>query len=101
MYAPWERTHYSTDSGWIYADASAHRIASDLVCLIGQEKGHRVIAAGDRNIFYGYGEHGSRYWGERYRTFFDRMEAIQVIKHQPQRLGNLTSFLPRPDSLIM
>ena len=35
MYALWEKPHQSTYSGWIYADASAHRVVSDLAVLIG------------------------------------------------------------------
>lgn len=46
MYAPWERPHTSTESSWIYADASAHRLISDISGLVGQERGHRVVVAG-------------------------------------------------------
>jgi len=63
MYAPWEKPSTKTGSRWIYADASAHRVISDLSVLIGQETGHRILAAGDLNILYGYGENGNAYWG--------------------------------------
>ena len=76
MYSKWESPHATTNSGWIYADASAHRLISDLSVFIGRQKGHRIIAAGDLNILHGYGEGGSPYWGARYRTFFDRFSAI-------------------------
>ena len=84
MYAPWEKPHISTGSGWIYADASAHRAISDLSSLIGQQTGHRLIAAGDLNILYGYGEHGSNYWEARYATVFDRMTALGLVFVGPQ-----------------
>ena len=76
MYGAWERPIDTTGSGWIYADASVHRLISDLSILIGQQRGHRIIAAGDLNILRGYGENGSDYWRARYSTVFDRMEAI-------------------------
>ena len=34
-----------------------------------------MLAAGDLNILYGYGENGSAYWAARYATVFDRMRA--------------------------
>ena len=84
MYGLWERPLESTGSGWIYADASVHRLISDLSALIGREKGHRIIAAGDLNILHGYGEDGSPYWAERYRTIFDRMRALGLLFVGPQ-----------------
>ena len=84
MYALWEKPHRSTGSGWIYADASAHRLVSDLSVLIGQQRSHRIVAAGDLNILYGYGEHGSKYWAARYNTIFKRMEAMGVPFVGPQ-----------------
>jgi hypothetical protein len=76
MYALWERPHQSTGSGWIYADASTHRLISDLAVPVGQRTGHRVLAAGDLDILYGYGEGGSEYWGARYGAVFKRMAAM-------------------------
>jgi exonuclease III len=84
MYALWEKPHPSTGSGWIYADASAHRLISDLAVLIGQQRNHRIIATGDLNILYGYGEGGSKYWAARYDTVFKRMEAMGVPFVGPQ-----------------
>ena len=84
MYGLWERPHRSTNSRWIYADASVHRLISDLSALIGQQGGHRIIAAGDLNILHGYGEEGSRYWGGRYQTIFQRMESLGLIFLGPQ-----------------
>lgn len=84
LYAPWERPHQSTSSSWIYADASAHRLVSDLSMLIGRQHGHRIIAAGDLNILHGYGEEGSSYWAARYKTVFDRMAALGLLFVGPQ-----------------
>ena len=84
MYGLWEKPHRSTGSKWIYADASVHRLISDLAVLIGQQSSHRIIAAGDLNILYGYGEGGSKYWAARYDTVFKRMEATGVPFVGPQ-----------------
>lgn len=84
MYGVWESPHVTTDSGWIYADASAHRLVSDLSNLVGQQRSHRIVAAGDLNILHGYGDHGSAYWASRYATVFDRMTALGLAFVGPQ-----------------
>ena len=84
MYSQWEVPHASTNSNWIYADASVHRLISDLSAFIGRQKGHRIIAAGDLNILHGYGEGGSAYWRDRYQTVFDRFAAIGMRFIGPQ-----------------
>lgn len=84
MYSSWEKPDTSSKSSWIYADASAHRLISDLSMLIGREKGHKIIVAGDLNILYGYGDGGNQYWKSRYETFFSRMEAIGLKFVGPQ-----------------
>jgi endonuclease/exonuclease/phosphatase family metal-dependent hydrolase len=76
IYASWEHPVSHLASRWIYADASAHRIVSDLSALIGTEHGHCLLVAGDWNILRGYGEHGSQYWRARYESVFARMEAL-------------------------
>ena len=68
MYAPWEEPHDSVERPRIYADASVHRVISDLSVFIGQADSHRIIAAGDLNILHGYGERGSEFWASRYAT---------------------------------
>ncbi len=78
MYGAWEKPVRSAGTSWIYADASVHRLISDLSALIGRQRGHKIIAAGDLNVLYGYGEHGSQYWKARYDTVFSRMEALGV-----------------------
>ncbi len=84
MYAVWENPHVSTGSNWIYADASVHRLISDLSSLIGQQTGHRIVAAGDLNVLYGYGEYGNSYWASRYETVFSRMSALGLSFVGPQ-----------------
>ena len=84
VYGLWESPHPATASDWIYADASVHRVISDLAALIGQEKGHRILVAGDLNILHGYGEGGSPYWGARYGSVFTRMRALGLPFVGPQ-----------------
>jgi hypothetical protein len=71
VYAVWERTAQGT----LYADASAHRLLSDLSALMGGSR-HRLIVAGDWNILYGYGEHGDTFFKARYATVFERAESL-------------------------
>ena len=85
MYALWVFPEASVgQSGLIYADASVHRLISDLSCLIGYNNKHRILATGDLNILYGHGEFGNDYWAGRYRTVFDRMEALGLTFAGPQ-----------------
>jgi hypothetical protein len=98
MYGLWERPHQRTGSGWIYADASVHRLISDLSVLIGKQNGHRIVAAGDLNILYGYGEHGNKYWAARYDTIFSRMKAMDLPFVGPQA-PNGRRAEPWPDEL--
>ena len=84
MYGLWEKAHETTGSSWIYADASVHRLISDISVLVGQEKGHRIIAAGDLNILYDYGEFGNTYWHARYKSIFDRFKSIGLEFVGPQ-----------------
>lgn len=98
MYAPWEKPHSTTGSGWIYADGSVHRVISDLSALIGQQVGHRILAAGDLNILHGYGEYGSAYWASRYATVFSRMSALGLSFVGPQAPAGRCAD-PWPDEL--
>ena len=98
IYAPWERPHSVTKSGWIYADASVHRLISDLSVFVGQQAGHSILAAGDLNILYGYGESGSAYWASRYATVFSRMSALGLSFVGPQAPAGRRAE-PWPDEL--
>ena len=96
MYAAWDYHPAKT----IWADGSAHRLASDLSYLA-RFRGHRIIAAGDLNILYGYGEGNERdpeFWAGRYRTVFDHFAAIGLDFVGPQHpLGRQAE--PWPDEL--
>ena len=97
-YGAWEKPYNSIESSWIYADASVHRLISDLSVFVGSQKSHRIIVAGDLNILYGYGENGSPYWASRYQTIFDRMAALGFDFVGPQHPnGRLVN--PWPDEL--
>ena len=97
MYSLWTNPH-STVGKWILADASAHRLVSDLSAFTGTRDGHRIVAAGDLNILHGYGEGGDEYWAGRYRTVFERMEALGMPFVGPQHPhGRQTD--PWPDEL--
>ena len=99
LYAQWRVPHESAGGNWIAADGSAHRVVSDLTeAFIGKERGHRIIAAGDLNILHGYGDYGNPYWAARYRTVFDRMEALGLPFAGPQH-PNGRQADPWPDEL--
>jgi endonuclease/exonuclease/phosphatase family metal-dependent hydrolase len=94
----WEKPHSSIDSSWIFADASVHRIISDLSVFVGRQTGHLIVVAGDFNILYGYGENGSPYWASRYETVFARMSSLGLTFIGPQApAGRLAD--PWPDEL--
>jgi exonuclease III len=95
-YAAWETPVPHCEHGWIYADASAHRLVSDLSALVATQRGHRLVVAGDWNILRGYGEGGSKYWKRRYDTVFERMSAIGL-----ELVGPFAgrSVDPRPDEM--
>ena len=88
MYGRWIRPHPSVKTSWRagYADASVHRIISDLSAFIGHEDPgrHRILAAGDINIEHGYDDGGHRHWEARYRSVFERIEAIGLEFIGPQ-----------------
>ena len=88
MYGHWVGPHPSVKTTWNigYADASVHRIISDLSAFIGHEnpQTHRILAAGDLNIVHGYGDAGDPYWEARYRSVFERMAAIGLEFMGPQ-----------------
>ena len=98
MYSFWENPHLSARSNWIFSDASAHRLVSDLSQFIGRQEAHRIVAAGDLNILKGHGEDGSEYWARRYGTVFDRMEALGLTFIGPQAPDGRQAD-PWPDEL--
>lgn len=86
-YSTWEYSF--SKSQQTFADASAHRIISDISALSCSPKGHHLIVAGDWNIFHGYGDDGSDYWKARYQTVFSRMEALGLMFVGPQYPGGI------------
>lgn len=82
-YAFWERPHGAKDRQ-IFADASAHRLISDISGLLESNHRHRIIVAGDFNIFNGHSDRGSLYWKERYASVFTRFAALGLPFVGPQ-----------------
>ena len=81
--AEYQKPHRSTGKmSWNIVDASVHRVISDLSLLIGKQRGHRILAAGDLSVLLGYGEND--YWRKRYKTVFDRMKALGLPFVGPQ-----------------
>ena len=83
LYAELEKP-LSRAGSLIYSDASSHRLISDLAALVAWQHGHRIVVAGDLNLMYGYSADGSPYWAARYRTVFDRLEAMGLLLVGPQ-----------------
>ncbi len=78
-YTVWEKpTIVTAKSDEIYSDASAHRLISDITGLMGAQRKHRILLAGDFNILNRYGEHSNRHWADRYSSVFDRFKAIGI-----------------------
>ena len=82
MYARWLRVHPSTGSKWIVSAHSAHRIISDLAAFIGNTDTakHRILAAGDLNMFYGSIGEGA----EWERAVWSRMQDMGLEFLGPQ-----------------
>jgi hypothetical protein len=58
----------------VYSDAHVHRLISDLSWFVTRRNNHKVIVAGDLSL--AQGSVGKDYWSGRYKTIFDRMEAL-------------------------
>ncbi len=100
MYARWMKPHPSTGSPFRVgaSDVSAHRIISDLSAFIGHvdPSKHRILAAGDLNMFYGATGHELSL-PERERTVWARMEALGLEFLGPQAPDGRLSATPQPD----
>ncbi len=75
MYARWLRPHPFAAGDWIYSDASAHRIISDLSTFIGyydRPSAHRILAAGDLNMSF----NSTDPFDHRAKTVRDRFQAL-------------------------
>ena len=99
MYARWMKPHPTTGSSWVGAsDVSAHRILSDLSAFIGHvdPSKHRILAAGDLNMFYGATGHDLSL-PERERTVWARFDALGLEFMGPQAPDGRQSATPQPD----
>lgn len=85
MYARWLRSHPGAPADWIVSTNSAHRIICDLATFIaGHKVRHRILAAGDLNMFYGaVGKKLAVPVWER--TVWDRMQALGLVFMGPQQ----------------
>ena len=99
LYSTWANPINYANSNLLYADASVHRLISDLSALIGRQRNHKIIVAGDLNILYGYGEDGNPYWKRRYDTIFDRMSALDMRFIGPQAPDGGIQASPWPKEL--
>jgi endonuclease/exonuclease/phosphatase family metal-dependent hydrolase len=98
VYGQWEVPHGLTRSKFIYADASVHRLISDLSVFLAKKPKQGILIAGDLNILCGYGEASDPYWASRYATVFDRMAALGLSFVGPQAPGGRQAE-PWPDEL--
>lgn len=112
MYARWYRPHPlardapvirkpGTGEIKIFADASAHRIISDLSAFIAHTNpaNHRIIAAGDLNTIYGATEESRLETPIRAQTMFDRMRAIGLEFLGPRAPKGGRKAAPTPQGL--
>jgi endonuclease/exonuclease/phosphatase family metal-dependent hydrolase len=98
VYGAWEKPHSLTRSNFIYADASVHRLISDLSIFVSKRQRQNILVAGDLNVLFGYGEHGDAYWARRYESVFSRMAALGFGFVGPQ-WPNGRRAEPWPDEL--
>ena len=103
MYARWVRPHPSTNTTWRigHSDGSAHRIISDLSAFIGNTdpSTHRILAAGDLNMYYGETDELYQSMGPRTQTVIDRMEALGLEFLGPQAPDGGRQAEPTPAGL--
>ena len=98
VYATWENPTPEKSAWEIFADASVHRLISDVSALIGSVRGHRIAVAGDLNSLLGHGEHGSAYWKGRYESIFSRMSALGLPFVGPEHPNGVQAD-PWPEEL--
>ena len=94
----WEGPHTVTKGQFIYADASVHRLISDLSVFVRERSDYDILIAGDLNVLYGYGEDGNEYRSSRYATVFSRMAALGLLFIGPQAPAGRSAD-PWPDEL--
>ena len=97
MYARWLQPHRTVGKqNWIYPDASAHRIISDLSVFIGSydSNTHRILSAGDLNVAFFTADR----FDARAQTIVDRMNALGLEYMGPRHPDGRLSD-PRPEHL--
>ena len=96
MYARWFRPHPAVRNRYIYSDAAARHIMSDLSAFIGatDPSQHRILAAGDLNNIYGATEDNELAWYERDRGVFERMNALGLEFMGPQHPDGRPGSIP-------
>ncbi len=102
MYGSWIGAHPSAYSKWSIGmpDVSVHRIISDLSIFVGDAdpSTHRILAAGDLNMDYGWADDEVSSLGARERTVWDRFGALGFEYLGPQH-PNGRKADPRPKHL--
>ena len=98
MYARWMNAYAPSGRSWIASDVSAHRILSDLSAFAGYDDwiGHRMLAAGDLNMFYG-ATGKTLSLPQRERTVWDRFSALGLEFLGPQAPNGRPSNTSQPD----
>lgn len=78
MYPRWFRPHPVVGGPYIYSDAAAHHIMSDLSGFIGDDYpgSHWIPAAGDLNNVYGITKENPIAWCQRDSGVFARFDAL-------------------------
>lgn len=95
LYAKWEELPEWPNL--IFAHKSALRLLEDLARHV-DAGAENLVAAGDLNILYRYGEHGDDRWAEFYSGVFDRAEELGIPFVGPQA-PNGRQADPWPDEL--
>ena len=75
VYGCWETPHALTNGKFIFADASVHRLISDLSVFLGKRATRSILVAGDLNISTGT-ESAVMHTGQLDTTMFTRMKAL-------------------------
>lgn len=98
MYARWLGRRPESKGRWIYSDASAHRILSDLSSFVAFDdpSRHRLLVAGDLNMFYGATGHDLSI-PERERTVWKRSKALGLRFMGPQWPNASRRSVKHPD----
>ncbi len=102
MYGRWMGSHPPEGKKTVLQmpDTSMHRIISDLTLFVGNEdpSTHRVLAAGDVNLDYGWRDNHMTWSQKRAKVVWDRFAVLGFEYLGPQH-PNGRMAVPRPDHL--